>query len=65
MFTFRFFKSISLTKHSRLNLSKKGIGYSWGGRLFRLTFSPDGRRTLRIKTPIKGLFYQKTKQKRK
>lgn len=34
---FRFRKSINLGKGFRINLSKSGIGYSVGGKGFRLT----------------------------
>ena len=39
---FRFRKSINLGKGFRINLSKSGIGYSVGGKGFRLTKKANG-----------------------
>ncbi|WP_297378513.1 DUF4236 domain-containing protein, partial [Anaerococcus sp.] len=33
----RFRKSINLGKGFRINMSKTGLGFSWGGKGFRLT----------------------------
>jgi Protein of unknown function (DUF4236) len=35
----------------RLNLSRGGVGHSWGNRLFRVTRTADGRRTLSVNLP--------------
>ncbi|MFI6325955.1 DUF4236 domain-containing protein [Nonomuraea sp. NPDC050556] len=35
----------------RLNLSRGGVGHSWGNRLFRVTRTADGRRTLTVNLP--------------
>ncbi|HEX4813067.1 MAG TPA: DUF4236 domain-containing protein [Nonomuraea sp.] len=43
----------------RLNLSRGGVGHSWGNRLFRITRTADGRRTLSINLPG-GLHWRKT-----
>jgi hypothetical protein len=42
----------------RLNLSRRGVGHSWGNRLFRITHGPDGRRTLSVNLPG-GLHWRK------
>ena len=46
----RFRKSINLGGGFRINLSKSGIGYSWGGKGFRMTKTARGttRRTFSI-----------------
>ncbi|MEV0596961.1 DUF4236 domain-containing protein [Nonomuraea cavernae] len=43
----------------RLNLSRGGVGHSWGNRLFRVTRTADGRRTLSVNLPG-GLHWRKT-----
>ncbi|MEV4170671.1 MULTISPECIES: DUF4236 domain-containing protein [unclassified Nonomuraea] len=43
-------KSIKLGPF-RLNLSRGGVGHSWGNRLFRVTRTADGRRTLSVNLP--------------
>ncbi len=47
---FRYRKSINLGKGFRINLSKSGIGYSWGTKGFRVTKKANGeiRKTLSI-----------------
>ncbi|MDR8415185.1 DUF4236 domain-containing protein [Nonomuraea sp. 3-1Str] len=35
----------------RLNLSRGGVGHSWGNRLFRVTKTADGRKTLSVNLP--------------
>ncbi|WP_226900369.1 DUF4236 domain-containing protein [Nonomuraea phyllanthi] len=47
----------------RLNLSRGGVGHSWGNRLFRVTRTADGRRTLSINLPG-GLHWRKTLSRR-
>lgn len=39
----RFRKSIKLGGGFRLNLSKSGVGYSWGTKGFRISKSAKGR----------------------
>ena len=38
----RFRKSINLGKGFRINMSKTGPGFSWGGKGFRLTKTAKG-----------------------
>lgn len=54
---FRFRKSINLGCGVRINLSKSGIGYSFGGRGFRTSISPKGRVTKTFSIPGTGLSY--------
>lgn len=64
----KFFKSFSLGKGFRLNLSKKGLGFSFGTRFFRIGRTADGRirQTITIpKTGIQLYRYVKTKKKNK
>lgn len=49
---FRFRKSINLGGGFRINLSKSGIGYSWGGKGFR--FTKTARNTTRSTFSIPG-----------
>jgi len=44
----------------RLNLSRRGIGYSIGGRGFRLGIRANGRRYTSLSVPGTGLRYTKT-----
>ena len=39
----RYRKSINLGGGFRVNLSKNGIGYSWGVKGYRMTKTADGR----------------------
>lgn len=50
-------KSIKLGKGVRLNLNKKSVGLSVGGKLGRVSVNSKGRRTTTIHTPIKGVSY--------
>ncbi|HWW16750.1 MAG TPA: DUF4236 domain-containing protein [Candidatus Dormibacteraeota bacterium] len=43
----------------RLNLSKKGLGLSWGFPMFRTGISADGRRYIWITIPRTGLSWVK------
>ncbi|MFI6387076.1 DUF4236 domain-containing protein [Nonomuraea sp. NPDC050547] len=43
-------KSIKLGPF-RINLSRRGVGHSYGNRLFRVTRGPDGRRTVSVNLP--------------
>lgn len=42
---FRFRKSVKLGKHTRLNLSKSGVGISTGVKGFRVSAGTKGMRT--------------------
>lgn len=35
----------------RVNLSRRGIGHSFGGRRFHVTVTPDGRRHVSVRLP--------------
>ncbi|MFG1873814.1 DUF4236 domain-containing protein [Sphaerisporangium sp. NPDC049003] len=43
----------------RLNLSRSGVGHSYGGRGFRVTKGADGRRTITVNLPG-GFHWRKT-----
>ncbi|MCT9934640.1 DUF4236 domain-containing protein [Planotetraspora sp. A-T 1434] len=43
----------------RLNLSRAGVGHSYGGRGFRVTKAADGRRTVTVNLPG-GFHWKKT-----
>ncbi|MEV7965062.1 DUF4236 domain-containing protein [Sphaerisporangium sp. NPDC088356] len=43
----------------RLNLSRSGVGHSYGGRGFRVTKGADGRRTVTVNLPG-GFHWRKT-----
>ncbi|MEV1003191.1 DUF4236 domain-containing protein [Nonomuraea sp. NPDC050202] len=47
----------------RLNLSNRGVGHSWGNRLFRVTRGADGRRTVSVNLPG-GFTWRKTRARR-
>lgn len=47
----------------RLNLSRGGVGHSWGNRLFRVTRTADGRKTLTVNLPG-GLHWRKNISRR-
>jgi hypothetical protein len=51
-------KSIKLGPF-RLNLSRRGVGHSWGNRLFRVTRTADGRRTVSVNLPA-GFHWRKS-----
>lgn len=53
---FRFRKSIRLGKHTRLNLSKSGVGVSTGVKGFRISAGPKGVRTT-ASIPGTGISY--------
>lgn len=72
---FRFRKSINLGKGFRINLSKSGLGYSWGTKGIRLTKTAKGSVRTTLGIPGTGLSYstessgkkknQKTRQEEK
>lgn len=51
----RFRKSINLGKHFRINLSSKGIGYSYGVKGYRHTVSADGKEKITTSIPGTGI----------
>ena len=52
---FRYRKSINLGGGFRVNLSGSGVGYSWGGRGFRVTQTASGRIRRTISIPGTGV----------
>ena len=52
---FRFRKSINLGKHFRVNISKNGIGYSYGVKGYRHTVSADGKEKDTFMIPGTGI----------
>ena len=54
---FRFRKSINLGKGFKLNLSKSGVGYSWGVKGFRLTKTAKGKNQATVSLPGTGVSY--------
>lgn len=61
----RFRKSFKVAPGVRINLGKKGVGMSVGGKGFRYSVSPTGRRTSTIGIPGTGISYSTTSHKRK
>lgn len=55
----RFRKSINLGKGFRVNMSKSGPGFSWGGKGFRVTKKANGGFRTTAYLPGTGLSYQK------
>lgn len=60
----RFRKSIKLGKHTRINVNKKSVGFSFGSKGFRKSFNTSGRRTTTYSIPGTGLSYVDTKYKK-
>lgn len=54
---FRFRKSFKLPGGFRVNLSKSGVGYSWGTKGFRITKSANGKTRKTYSIPGTGLSY--------
>jgi uncharacterized protein DUF4236 len=54
-----FRKSVGLGPF-RINVSKSGVGYSVGGRGFRVGTNPKGRRYTTFSIPGTGLSYRKS-----
>lgn len=54
---FRFRKSINLGGGFRINLSKSGIGYSWGVKGYRVTKTSKGRTRTTLSLPGTGFSY--------
>lgn len=57
--SWRWFKSIRLFGGARLNASLSGVGWSWGGGIFRYGVSPSGKRWLSVGIPGTGFRYFK------
>lgn len=62
---FRFRKSINLGGGFRINLSKSGVGYSWGGKGYRVTKKASGGTRTTASIPGTGLSYVSESGKRK
>lgn len=56
---FRYRKSINLGKGFRVNMSKSGPGFSWGGKGFRITRTANGNIRGSAYIPGTGIGYQK------
>lgn len=54
---FRYRKSINLGGGFRVNISKSGIGYSWGVKGYRLTKTASGKTRQTISIPGTGISY--------
>lgn len=59
----RYRKSINLGGGFRINLSKSGIGYSWGVKGFRVTKTASGRTRTTYSIPGTGISYVEESQK--
>ena len=56
---FRMRKSINLGGGFRVNLSKSGVGYSWGGKGYRVTKTATGRKRTTLSIPGTGISYSR------
>lgn len=54
---FRFRKSTPIGKHFRINLSKSGVGYSWGVKGARFTKTANGKNRTTLSAPGTGISY--------
>ena len=54
---FRYRKSINLGGGFRINLSKSGVGYSWGTKGFRITKTANGKTRKTYSIPGTGISY--------
>ena len=62
---FRYRKSINLGGGFRINLSKSGVGYSWGTKGYRITKTASGKTRRTYSIPGTGLSYvSETRQNR-
>lgn len=57
---FRYRKSIRVGKYFRINVSRSGVGYSFGVPGARITHSPNGRVTTTVGIPGTGLSYSES-----
>ena len=53
----KFHKSVKISKGSRINISKSGVGFSTGTKGARASFGPSGTRTT-FTAPGTGLSYE-------
>ena len=61
---FRFRKSVKLPMGFRINFSKSGVGYSWGVKGFRKTYTADGRERTTYSIPGTGISYVEESKKK-
>ena len=61
---FRYRKSINLGGGCRINLSKSGIGYSWGTKGYRVTRTAKGKTRRTISIPGTGISWVKETRKK-
>ena len=61
----RYRKSINLGGGFKINLSKSGIGYSWGFKGYRVTKTANGQTRKTYSIPGTGISYVETKNKTK
>ena len=61
----RYRKSIKLGGGFRVNISKSGVGYSWGTKGYRVTKTATGQTRKTYSIPGTGLSYVKTKGKKR
>lgn len=54
---FRYRKSFNLGGGFRINLSKSGVGYSWGVKGYRVTKTANGRTRRTASIPGTGISY--------
>lgn len=57
---FRYRKSIQIVPGVRMNISKSGVGYSAGGKGYRVTKHANGRVSRTVSVPGTGLSHNKT-----
>lgn len=62
---FRFQKSINLGGGFRINLSKSGVGFSWGQKGFRITKTATGKTRQTVSIPGTGLSWVNESKKKK
>lgn len=59
---FRFKKSFNIGKHLKINLSKSGVGYSFGVKGFRIGKTAKGKTEKTLSLPGTGLSYKTVKK---
>lgn len=62
---FGFRKSLRLGKHGRVNVSKSGVGFSWGVPGLRFTKTARGQNRVTVSIPGTGLRWTKTAGKKR
>lgn len=60
--SFRFRKTVNLDNGIRFNLSKSGIGWSWGNHFFRKTYTSKNKTRTTLTIPNSGLSHVSDKQ---